>query len=168
MQPIPINLAVEDFLSEAVLRRILRFTKRPYATGTCFCKGGYGYLKKNIAGFNHAAKTTPFLVLTDLDDREAFAKFLGIQLRSIPANVDTISDPKQFLLSLTKKSKKRQLREAIAPAPGSTARVGPDYNGQLGFFVETLWDVALAMKHSPSLQRTVSVVKDFNPHWHVQ
>lgn len=203
MQPIPINLAVEDFLSEAVLRKILRFTRKPYATGTCFCKGGYGYLKKNIQGFNHAAKTTPFLVLTDLDNiecpptlikewlphpkhpnllfrvavreieawllahREAFAKFLGIKTHSIPSNVDTISDPKQFLLSLAKKSKKRQLREAITPAPGSTARVGPDYNGQLGLFVERVWDVATASQHSPSLQRTVKVVKDFNPQWQV-
>lgn len=203
MQLIPINLAVEDFLSEAVLRKILQFTRRPYETGTCFCKGGYGYLKKNIQGFNHAAKTTPFLVLTDLDNiecppalikewlphpkhpnllfriavreieawllahREAFAKFLGIKIHSIPYNVDTIRDPKQFLIALAKKSKKRQLREAITPASGSTARVGPDYNGQLGLFVERLWDVAIATQHSPSLKRTVKVVKDFNPQKHV-
>lgn len=199
MQPIPINLAVEDFLSEKVLRKILRFTKRPYTPGTCFCKGGYGYLKKSITGYNHAAKTTPFLVLADLDNiecppalirewlphpkhpnllfriavreieawllahREAFAEFLGIPVRSIPFIVDTINDPKQFLLSLAKKSKKRQLREAITPAPGSTARVGPDYNGQLGVFVERWWNVASAMRHSPSLKRTVKAVKEFNP-----
>ena len=67
MESIPINLAVEDPLSEAVLRAILRQSNRPYAVGTCYCQGGYGYLKKTIRRFNNAAKGTPFLVLTDLD-----------------------------------------------------------------------------------------------------
>jgi hypothetical protein len=70
MAPIPINLAVEDLLSEAVLRKILLYSEKPYAIGTCFCKGGYDYLKKSILGFNNAAKATPFLVLTDLDRTE--------------------------------------------------------------------------------------------------
>lgn len=196
---IPINLAVEDQLSEAVLRKILRYTKRPYAVGTCFCKGGYGYLKKSIRGFNNAAKATPFLVLTDLDviecpptllqewlphpknpnllfriavreveawllaHRDGFARFLGIQRRLIPSNVDAIKDPKRLLLNLAARSKNRQRREAIVPAPSSTARVGPDYNGQLIGFVENYWGVAEAMKNSYSLQRTVNAVNNFNP-----
>lgn len=64
---IPINLAVEDELSEAVLRRILQCAKRKYAIGNCYSRGGYGYLKRTIRGFNAAAKVTPFLVLVDLD-----------------------------------------------------------------------------------------------------
>jgi len=67
MDPIPVHLAVEDSLSEAVLRRILKGSERQYEVGTCYRKGGYGYLKRNIVGFNNAAKGTPFVVLTDLD-----------------------------------------------------------------------------------------------------
>lgn len=67
MPPIPIQLAVEDDLSEAVLIRVLRETRRPYAIGTCYNGHGFGYLRKTIHGFNNAAKGTPFLVLTDLD-----------------------------------------------------------------------------------------------------
>jgi len=70
MQPIPIHIAVEDPLSEAVLRKILICSNRPYIVGSCFNRGGFGYLKKNIRGFNNAAKGTPFLVLTDLDRTE--------------------------------------------------------------------------------------------------
>jgi len=66
-QPIPIQLAVEDSLSEATLRRLLPETGRPYAVGTCYSRGGYGYLRRTIRGFNNAARVTPFLVLTDLD-----------------------------------------------------------------------------------------------------
>jgi hypothetical protein len=201
MASIPINLAVEDLLSEAVLRKILQYTERPYDVGTCFCRGGYGYLKKNIHGFNNAAKAMPFLVLTDLDKaecpavlikewlphpkhpnllfrvavkeveawllahRDAFTRFLGIQRRLIPSTVDVISDPKKLLLDLARKSKRRLLREAIVPSPGSTARVGPDYNGQLVFFVEAFWNVATAMQSSPSLKRTVVALTNFQPRW---
>lgn len=197
--PIPINLAVEDLLSEAVLRKILRESKKNFAVGACFCHGGYGYLKKSLRGFNNAAKAAPFLVLTDLDKaecppvllrewlphprhpnllfrvavreveawllahREAFAKFLGIQRQLIPPDVDSIVDPKQALISMARKSKKRRLREAIVPPQESTAKVGPDYNGQLSFFVEELWEVAQAQQNSPSLRRTVQAIADFNP-----
>lgn len=65
--PIPINLAVEDILSEAVLRALLRRSERPYAVGRCYMRSGSGYIKKTINGFNNAAKGTPYLVLTDLD-----------------------------------------------------------------------------------------------------
>jgi len=197
--PIPINLAVEDILSEAVLRKILRESKKDFAVGACFCHGGYAYLKKSIRGFNNAAKAAPFLVLTDLDKaecppvllrewlphprhpnllfriavreveawllahREALAKFLGIQRQLIPYEVDNLADPKQLLISLARKSKKRQLREAIVPRSGSTAKVGPDYNGQLALFVEHFWEIAKAAQNSPSLQRTVRAITDFNP-----
>ncbi|MGA2001534.1 MAG: hypothetical protein ABSG52_16235 [Terriglobales bacterium] len=61
------NLAVEDAVSEAVVRRLLDIVNRDYAARTIYNRGGFGYLKKNIIGFNNAAKGTPFLVLTDLD-----------------------------------------------------------------------------------------------------
>ena len=67
---IPINLAAEDLLSEAVLRRLLEDSSRSYFVGTCYMHHGFGYLKRTIKGFNNAAKGTPFLVLTDLDTGE--------------------------------------------------------------------------------------------------
>lgn len=64
---VPINLAVEDPLSETVLRRIIeQEPKHRFAIGNCYCRGGYGYLKRTLQGFNNAAKGTPFLVLSDL------------------------------------------------------------------------------------------------------
>ena len=70
MTPIPINLVVEDELSEAVARKLLRTGVQSYAVSVVYNRGGYGYIKKNIRGFNSAAKGTPWLVLTDLDTRE--------------------------------------------------------------------------------------------------
>ena len=67
---IPIQIAVEDTLSEAILRVMLKQSGKPFHIGTCFGKKGSGYLRNKINGFNNAAKGTPFLVLTDLDKTE--------------------------------------------------------------------------------------------------
>ena len=66
----PVNLAVEDDLSEVVLRTMLHKSGRQYAVCFCYGRSGFGYLKRKIVGFNNAAKGTPFLVLTDLDKKE--------------------------------------------------------------------------------------------------
>ena len=194
----PINLAVEDDLSEAVLRKILQDGR---VVGDCYKRGGYGYLKKNIRGFNVAAKGMPFLVLTDLDsrecapaliedwlpvpihhnllfrvavreveswvlaDRDRFAEFLGIRKTLVPVNVDAIDDPKEGLINLARKSRKRGLREDIVPTEGSTAKQGPDYNGRLKSFVEEFWNPYEAMHNSPSLERTIRAVENFQPEW---
>lgn len=66
MTDIPLNLAVEDEISDYVLRRMLRDVEG-VAVGTTYRRGGFGYLRKTISGWNNAAKGTPFAVLTDLD-----------------------------------------------------------------------------------------------------
>ncbi len=65
--PIPLNLAVEDPLTEALFTKILGTIPKGYATRTIYNRGGHGYLRQNINGFNLAAKGIPFLVGTDLD-----------------------------------------------------------------------------------------------------
>lgn len=64
--PIPIYLAVEDDLSEVLLRRLLQ--ERPvFAVGPVFKRNGFGYLRKNTPAFNNMARVSPVLLLTDLD-----------------------------------------------------------------------------------------------------
>lgn len=64
---IPISLAIEDDLSEAVLRKILNEREIVYHVGLVFKKNGFGYLKKSCSAFNNMAKASPVLLLTDLD-----------------------------------------------------------------------------------------------------
>ncbi len=198
--PIPIHLVVEDDLSDAVLRKILRESSNNFAVGSSFGKCGYGYIKQKVHAFNNAAKGTPFLVLSDLEaecaptqaeqwlpvskhhnllfriavkeietwllaDRSGFASFLNIRKGLIPENVDGISDPKQFLINLARSSRKRTLRQAIVPIPDRTARVGPDYNGQLSSFVFGAWNIVEAIENSESLRRTVKALNEFKPIW---
>lgn len=76
MARIPIYLAVEDDLSEWVLRRILRERPVFYDIGTVFKKGGFGYLKKQTPSLNNLAKSCPVLMLTDLDTRACAPELL--------------------------------------------------------------------------------------------
>jgi hypothetical protein len=99
-----------------------------------------------------------------LAHREAFAKFLGISEKLIPQNVDTILDPKQFLINLVAKSKNRELRQAIVPSTGKKhVTRGQNYNGKLKEFVQNDWQVDIAARCSPSLQRTVNAIATFEP-----
>lgn len=68
MSPIPVHLAVEDDLSEAVVRRSLLDTGRDYVIGTVLGRSGYGYLQSRANNWNAAAAAgTPIVLLTDLD-----------------------------------------------------------------------------------------------------
>ena len=68
--PIPLNLAVEDALSEAVARRLLQESTQDYAIGSTYGLTGSGYLRKMTPAFNNASKGTPFLMMTDLNHYE--------------------------------------------------------------------------------------------------
>lgn len=82
--PIPVNLVVEDELSETVVRRVLQQVKVEYAVGTCYRPGGFGYIKKKIGAFNHAAKHGPFFVLTDLDRIDCAPALIRAWLKEDP------------------------------------------------------------------------------------
>src|SRR5487761_73737 len=75
--PIPINLVFEDALTESLAFKILQTLPTAYATKTVYNRGGYGYLKRTIGGFNNAAKGTPFLVATDLDRYDCPLALIG-------------------------------------------------------------------------------------------
>jgi hypothetical protein len=202
MTLIPINLATEDELSEVTLLRILKGLDR-YAVGAAYRRGGFGYLRRTIDGWNSAARGIPFVVLTDLDDGECpaaliagwlaseqhpnllfriavreveswllaspvtLSRFLGVPQGNMPTDCDNLTDPKAEIIRLARKSRIRAIREGIVPKRGSTAKQGPDYNGLLGSFVRSDWDVQAAIERSPSLARTVNRLAVFNPVWNI-
>lgn len=84
MNPIPINVAVEDLLSESVSNRLIRESGGKFSMGTTFGRSGYGYLRKTIRGWNAAARSRPIFVLTDLDDEECPASLTAAWLGCAP------------------------------------------------------------------------------------
>lgn len=72
-QQIPIYVAVEDAVSESVVRKLLRECRRNYVISLIYPARGFGYLRANIDAFNKVARVIPFLLLTDLDQIECAA-----------------------------------------------------------------------------------------------
>jgi hypothetical protein len=96
-------------------------------------------------------------------DRIGFADFLSIPLNRIPEHTDDIPQPKEFLVSLARSSRKKNLRYELVPQPKATSVVGPLYNSRLGEFVRLYWDVQKAASASHSLERTLARLRNFGP-----
>lgn len=76
-----VNLLVEDDLSEAVARKMLRHFDASVTVESVYGKTGFGYIRKNARKFNQAARHANYLAITDLDQNECPAglveKWLG-------------------------------------------------------------------------------------------
>lgn len=187
-----ISLVVEGDLDEVISKKLISTYTSHIEIKTTYPMGGRSQIQKRIGSYNQAARTTPYLVLVDLDqdecapklikdwvpkknpqlflrvtirqveswllaDREAIAKFLGVGLNRIPVMPDCENDCPEMIMSICRKSRKREIRESIPPI-GDTATRGPDYNGQLSRFVLQCWDSERARLHSPSLDKTIKAI----------
>ncbi|MDE0012320.1 MAG: hypothetical protein OXU36_14310 [Candidatus Poribacteria bacterium] len=88
-------------------------------------------------------------------DRIGFAAFLSIPSHQIPSPTDDILNPKEFLVSLARRSRKKTVREALVPMPNANLSVGIAYNTLLSEFVRDYWNLERAATVSPSLKRTL-------------
>lgn len=98
-----------------------------------------------------------------LADREALAHFLNISVAKCPVSPDDILDPKQVLLNLVKKSRRREIKQDMLPVKGALSPVGLGYNARLSEFVWNYWVVNRAIAKSDSLNRawkSVCALKD--------
>ena len=90
-----------------------------------------------------------------LADREAFGRYLGMSSAKIERNVETIVEPKEYLLNLAKGSKLAVRRELL-PEQGAIASQGFGYNSSLCRFVELDWSPERASDNSLSLRRALT------------
>jgi hypothetical protein len=94
-----------------------------------------------------------------LADRQALASFLGVSVALVPGDPEAEPDPKQTLVNLARRSKRREIREALAPAPGLRGvKVGAEYLPTLGEFVRGSWDPRRAANRADSLQRALRAI----------
>jgi hypothetical protein len=89
-----------------------------------------------------------------LADRENFAAFFSVSQKLIPLNPDKETDPKHIVISLAKRSKKRDIRETIVPID-DYASIGPGYNIQFQGFIQNSWNIDSARRNSPSLDKAI-------------
>ena len=94
-----------------------------------------------------------------LADRAGFSKWASVPVSRIPDDVEAIAQPKEQLIAIVRKSRRREWRDAIVPRPGSDQREGPAYTSVLTEFVASDWDVEAAASVAPSLDRALRCLR---------
>lgn len=92
-------------------------------------------------------------------DRERFARFLSVARSVVPGSPDDLDDPKETLVNLARKSKKRDVREGLVPGERSGRRVGTGYTSFVIEYVQTQWRPDVAATSSDSLRRCMDRLK---------
>ena len=90
-----------------------------------------------------------------LADADGLAQFLAISRNIVPDEPDSVEQPKELIVSLARKSKRKDIREDLVPLPGDIRKVGAAYNPRLLAFVRSDWSLERAAAASPSLRKTV-------------
>ena len=66
-----------------------------------------------------------------LSDPAQLGEFLGVSPEIVPGSPELLDDPKQAMVELAARSRRRDIREGMPPRPGSGIRTGPAYTGRL-------------------------------------
>ncbi|MCZ6676854.1 MAG: hypothetical protein O7E52_06355 [Candidatus Poribacteria bacterium] len=97
-----------------------------------------------------------------LADSDRLAQFLSVPVSQIPPHPETIGDPKLTMVSLARRSRRRDIREDMVPRPKSGREVGPAYTSRLIEFTEDAengWRPDVAAKSSESLDRCLRCIR---------
>lgn len=95
-----------------------------------------------------------------LADRANFSNLLGVSPAKLPAQPDTLSDPKKTIGQLARLSRKKDIKEDLVTSSG---RQGRRYIPLMQRFVEKEWDIEAAMKASSSLARCIARLREIKP-----
>lgn len=97
-----------------------------------------------------------------LADYQGFCDFFKIKVPKKFQKSDEINDPKQLLLNLVGKSKKKSFRDEMLHRDFPD-RPGTGYNLHLSRFVRSTWNPDQARQSSPSLDRLYKRLQNFLP-----
>lgn len=89
-----------------------------------------------------------------LADHQGIAEFLGLPSAMVPTDPEHIADPKQTLVNLARRSR-RKAAQALVPKPGISASVGPGYVGEMQAFVLQHWNIDVARQRASSLDHCI-------------
>jgi hypothetical protein len=97
-----------------------------------------------------------------LADAERLSVFLGIHPSLIPVNPDAEPDPKETLVNLARRSRRRDIREDMVPTAASGRKVGRAYLAYITKYVAEGphgWRPRVASHYSPSLAHCITALE---------
>ena len=92
-------------------------------------------------------------------DAATFSRFFGVKLNDIPSKPEELEHPKDRVVELARRSRKRAIRRDMVPRSGSGRRVGPAYASRLIEYIDEHWDPAAAAGRSESLGRAIACIE---------
>jgi hypothetical protein len=98
-----------------------------------------------------------------LGDADRLAKFLSVPLSAVPADPETVDDPKQAMVNLARRSRNSSIRRRMVPPIGARGTTGPGYTATMIEFVSgatSRWRPDVAARRVDSLARALAALKD--------
>ena len=92
-------------------------------------------------------------------DAETLAGHLSVSPSLISRTPESIEHPKDEMVNLGRRSRRRDVREDMVPRQNSRRRVGPAYASRLIEYVKNKWRPEVAANHSDSLRRAIICLK---------
>lgn len=97
-------------------------------------------------------------LMADVDN---FAKYFSVSKSHLRFNFESIDNPKEFLVNICLKSRKKSIKNGVVPSFKSSRIVGAEYNPILLDFIKNHWDFEKAKYNSQSLNKTIKAIKKF-------
>jgi hypothetical protein len=94
-----------------------------------------------------------------LSDSETLASFLSVAQSRVPSDPESQLDPKETMVNIARRSRRRAIREDMCPRPGSGRNVGPAYSSRLIEYASTVWRPGVAAEVSLSLRKTIACIE---------
>lgn len=95
-----------------------------------------------------------------LADQNALAAFLSINADKITMSPENLPSPKQYLINLARRSRKKAVVTGMVPRLGSNATEGPEYTSILTEFVFYNWNPERAQYNALSLKSCLARLID--------
>ena len=92
-------------------------------------------------------------------DAKTLASHLGVSLNRISRTPERVNHPKDEMVNLGRRSRRRDVREDMVPREESGRRVGPAYASRLIEYVKNKWRPEVAARRSESLRRAILCLK---------
>lgn len=92
-------------------------------------------------------------------DSVRLANFLGVPSNRVPANPETLDEPKAELVNLARLSRRKTIQQDMVPRQGSGRQIGPAYSSRLIEFVSSSWRPDVAAHQSDSLRRALTCLR---------
>lgn len=89
-------------------------------------------------------------------DAEALARFLSVPEGRVPRDPEALLDPKETLVNLARRSRRRAITDDMVPRPTSGRPIGPAYTSRMVEFVDESWRPRVAAGRSPGLDRCLT------------